>query len=413
MDRPYPSAASTAADVADAVAAREAELSTDIYELIVREIPQLGTDRGVLAVVEASVAENVATVLHILQHGMDMTEVHAPAAARETARRLAQRGIPMAALLRSYRVGLLRFQDWFLRQLGERVRDATMVSETAIRVTGITGWYIDQVAEEVVSVYDTEKDNWQRNLSVARASRIQALLRDERVDLASAETILGYRIQRPHVGAVCWTGAAEPDGETLTRLERASVDLARRAGCDGRPLFVPQDESTAWVWFPSGAGLADAATEPDDIRLALGAPGTGLAGFRRTHQQALGAYAVARAAGPDARTTTRYADVAPLALMSGPVDQIRVWVGEVLGALADDDEPTARLRETLRVFLAENGSFKAAAERLVLHRNTVQYRVAKAEEGLGRPLAADRLSVELALLAGHWFGAAVLRPPAP
>lgn len=411
MDRTNPSAASAAADVADAVAARAAELSADVYELIVREIPQLGTDRGVLAVVEASVVENVATVLHVLQHGMDVTQVHAPAAARENARRLAQRGIPMAALLRSYRLGLTRFQDWFLRELGERVGDATTVSDTGLRVTAITGRYIDQVAEEVVSVYETEKDNWQRNLSVARASRIRALLRDERVDLASAETILGYRIRRPHVGAVCWTGAAEPDGGTLTRLERASVELARRAGCDGRPLFVPQDECTAWVWFPAGTRLADAATEPGDIRLALGSPGTGLAGFRRTHQQALGAYAIAQAAGPAARATTRFADVAPLALMSGPVEQIRAWVGEVLGALADDDEPTARLRETLRVFLVENGSFKAAAERLVLHKNTVQYRIRKAEESLGRPLAADRLSVELALLACHWLGAAVLHPP--
>lgn len=412
MDRTKPSAASTAADVADAVAARAAELSADVYELIVREIPQLGTDRGVLAVVEASVAENVATVLHVLQHGMDVNQVHAPAAARENARRLAQRGIPMAALLRSYRIGLTRFQDWFLRELGERVRDATTISETALRVTAITGRYIDQVAEEVVSVYETEKGNWQRNLSVARASRTRALLDDERVELASAETILGYRIQRTHVGAVCWTGAAEPGGGTLTRLERASVGLARRAGCEGRPLFVPQDESTAWVWFPAGERLAEVAPGPGDIRLALGSPGTGLAGFRRTHQQALGAYAVARAAGPAARTTTHFADVAPLALMSGPVEQIRAWVGEVLGALADDDEPSERLRETLRVFLVENGSFKAAAERLVLHKNTVQYRVRKAEESLGRPLAADRLSVELALLASHWLGAAVLRPSA-
>src|SRR5262249_1408835 len=101
------------------------------------------------------------------------------------------------------------------------------------------------------------------------------------------------------------------------------------------------------------------------------------------------------------------------------------WVDEVLGVLADDDEPTARLRETLRVFLAEQGSYKTAAERLVIHKNTLQYRVRKAEESLGRPLATDRLAVELALLAtprvgpaverallaSHWLGAAVLRPP--
>jgi len=64
------------------------------------------------------------------------------------------------------------------------------------------------------------------------------------------------------------------------------------------------------------------------------------------------------------------------------------------------------------VFLQENGSYKATAERLTLHKNTIQYRVRKAEESLRRPVAQDRLNVELALLATHWLGAAVLRPAA-
>jgi DNA-binding PucR family transcriptional regulator len=44
-----------------------------------------------------------------------------------------------------------------------------------------------------------------------------------------------------------------------------------------------------------------------------------------------------------------------------------------------------------------------------LHKNTVQYRVRKAEQSLGRPVAENRLQVELALLASQWLGAAVLR----
>ena len=67
------------------------------------------------------------------------------------------------------------------------------------------------------------------------------------------------------------------------------------------------------------------------------------------------------------------------------------------------------LRDTLRVFLRESGSFKATAERLTLHKNTVQYRVRKAEEGLGHPVGENRLDVELALLASQWLGATVLR----
>lgn len=82
------------------------------------------------------------------------------------------------------------------------------------------------------------------------------------------------------------------------------------------------------------------------------------------------------------------------------------------GPLAHDDENSARLRETLRVFLQENLSYKATAERLVLHKNTVQYRVRKAEESLQHPVAQDRLLIELALLATQRLGTAVLRPGA-
>jgi DNA-binding PucR family transcriptional regulator len=46
----------------------------------------------------------------------------------------------------------------------------------------------------------------------------------------------------------------------------------------------------------------------------------------------------------------------------------------------------------------------------VLHKNTVQYRVRKAEEGLGRSVSQNRLHIELALLATQWLGPAVLRP---
>ena len=133
-------------------------------------------------------------------------------------------------------------------------------------------------------------------------------------------------------------------------------------------------------------------------------------GFRRTHQQALGAQAVALAAGTAGRPVTSFGEIAPLALMSGSVGLLQAWVAETLGALADDDDQHARLRDTLRVFLQENRSYKTTAERLLLHKNTVQYRVRKAEETLGRSASQDRLNIELALLAVHWLGAAVLRP---
>jgi len=416
VDSSSPSAAEHSAEVGGALVPRTAEVSADIYRLIVEEIPQLRGDRRVLKLLEASVGENVAAMLHILQHGIDLENVHAPAAAGEYARRLAQRGMPAAALLRAYRIGSTRFLDWCLQELARRTDDASLVSAAGMRIAGTTAAYIDKVSEEVLLAYEAEKENWLRNLSVARAARVRALLSGEQVDTDSAETVLGYRLRQHHVGAVAWiTGAA--GSETLRRLEQATTEAAVQAGCAGRPVFIPQDESSAWAWFPLGASQsfpAQAATTgiaggSAGLRFAFGAPAPGVAGFRRTHQQALSAQAVALAAGPSGQLVTSFSEVAPVALMADSIGLLRAWVIETLGALADDDDHTARLRRTLGVFLHENRSYKATAERLTLHKNTVQYRIRRAEESLGRPLGEDHLQLELALLASEWLGPAVLR----
>ena len=85
-----------------------------------------------------------------------------------------------------------------------------------------------------------------------------------------------------------------------------------------------------------------------------------------------------------------------------------MWL--VLGHLADDGEQEARLRETLLVFLSTGSSFAATAGRLTVHRNTVQYRVRKAEEAVGRPIQDHRADVELALRVCQCVGSPVLRP---
>jgi DNA-binding PucR family transcriptional regulator len=392
-------------------------MSADIYGLIVRQIPQLRSDQRVLTLLEASVGENVATLLHVIQHDIELENVHAPAAAEEYARRLAQRGVPASALLRAYRIGAARFQDRCLEELGRSADNASIVSAAGLRIAAITSAYIDKVSEELLSAYEAEKEGWLRNRGVARTARVQALLRGERVDEASSEAILGYRLRQYHVGAVCWTDNAASGDGALGELEQATVELARRAGLEGRPVFLPQDESSAWAWLPLGSAEAfpvqpvslPALGAGSAIRFALGVPGSGVAGFRRTHEQALGAQAVALAAGGSGHPMTAFADVAPLALMSGSTELVRAWVIEILGSLADDDAHHAMLRDTLRVFLQESGSFVAAAERLTLHKNTVRYRIGKAEESLGRPVGQDRLQVELALLAAQWLGPAVLR----
>ena len=136
----------------------------------------------------------------------------------------------------------------------------------------------------------------------------------------------------------------------------------------------------------------------------------GVEGFRRSHRQAQAGRDVALARGEQGSTVIAAADagLAAAALLCHDIDPARGFVAEVLGDLAADNENDARLRHTLRVFLRCDSSYKLAAEELHLHANTVKYRLGRAISRRGRPIAGDRLDVELALLLCDWYGAAVL-----
>jgi len=418
VDTDRPAVAELMAGVAAAVARRAAAVYEDVYQVILREIPELREDRPVLALLGSSIDSNVDTCLQVMQHQIDLADVQAPAAAVEYARRLAQRGTPLTALLRSYRVGHACFSDWLLRELARQADDAQMITAATLGMSKIVAGYIDQTSEEIVAAYARERESWLRSRSAARAARIRDLLAGARVDLRAAEAALGYRLRQYHAGVVCWSDDAPSAVDNITRLERAVREMAEQAACSSDPVFLPRDESSAWAWLPLGirdtftytaAGLAGV---DGDIHFAFGDAARGTAGFRLTHVQAVAAQAVAMAGGSPAPRAVTFGEVAPVAMMLGSAELLRAWVLSTLAGLAADDEHHARLRDTLLVFLESGGSYKTAAERLMLHKNTVQYRIRKAQESLGRPVGGNRHDVELALQASRWLGASVLQPVA-
>jgi hypothetical protein len=415
VDIEGPAVTGLMADVAAAVSRRVDVVSEDVYEVVLREIPELHDDKSVLALLASSVHSNVGTCLQILQHQIELSAVHAPSASLEYARRRAQHGTPLTALLRTYRLGHTCFSDWLFKELARQADDATMISAATLGMSKIVAGYVDQTSEEIVAAYTGEREHWLRNRSAARAARIRDLLSGEPVNVSATEAVLGYRLRQYHLGLVCWTGDATGSVDNITRLEHAIHHVAGKIVGSGDPVFVPRDESSAWAWLPLGirdrfdATGAAAAGMDGDLYFAFGDAARGVTGFRLTHQQALAAQAVAMAAGPPPQVVT-FGEVAPVAMMLGSPDLLRAWVLATLGGLATDDEQHARLRDTLLVFLQSGGSYKATAEQLTLHKNTVQYRIRKAEESLGRPAAERRHDVELALRASRWLGSAVLQP---
>lgn len=143
---------------------------------------------------------------------------------------------------------------------------------------------------------------------------------------------------------------------------------------------------------------------PVGVRVAVGEPGAGLEGFRRTHREALAARALADRVRVR-RTATRYRDVELLCLLSHDASARSAFVVRELSGLLGADETSQRLRETLREVLACWGNQEAAARGLGVHKNTVRNRIGRVEQLLGRDLTAHRLGLALALECFDAFGA--------
>lgn len=396
---------------------RADELTAEMVDLYARELPHLvQDDEGLVSLLSASLYQNIDTALQIFQHDIDPTRVEAPAAATEYARRLAQRGTPVVDLIRAYYLAQSAILERAVTVAGVEISGADVMTGLVSHAVSVTFAFTDRVIQQVVSAYQEERDRWLRNRGAARAARVRALLDGDSADLDAAEADLGYRLRGVHVAMIVWCAPGSVGGNALSRLEAVATEIATGASGLGSPLFVPNDELCAWGWFPLEVPeLPDerhiervlAEAEPG-IRLVLGEPGTGVRGFRRSHHQAQRVRSLALAAGERCARMLTFRDVAVVALMATDLDATRQWVADTLARLATDDESHERLRETLRVFLAAGGSYTAAAARLTMHKNSVQYRVRKAEETLGRPVADNRLDVELALKLCHWLGPAVL-----
>jgi DNA-binding PucR family transcriptional regulator len=397
-----------------------AELTTIVQERLTTEITDLRGDPLLQELLHASIESNIDALGRILRYGLAIPEATAPPAAAEYARRLAQRGTDPVALLRAYRLGQETTLSWALGRVDGHAADRSVAIEATHKFVEASFRYIDAVSTQVVADYERERVRWLANSNSVRSATLTDVLAGKVGETTATEAALGYRLRQHHVALVLWLdGVGSPDD--LRALESLLTLIGKELGAGGAGLFIPQGRSAAWGWLPFGRTTArpdalsravlDEATRIG-AHVALGSPSVGVEGFRSTHDEARAAQELAMSARGRTERATFWTDpdVRAATLLLRDVDTTRRLVHSALGALAADDEATARLRETTRTFFAEGSSFAAAAARLNVHKNTVRYRLEKAAEVRGRPLEVDRLDLELALIACEWLGPEVLRP---
>lgn len=399
---------------------RQQEVVDQLMAVVLERMHELRDDDSATDRLRASIESNFVALLHLMESPVDEELIEAPAGAVQWALTLAQRGAPLTVLWRAYHLCGAEFFGICLRRLAEQGAPADELAAEVARLNVFLHAYIDHVVQRTGAAYEAERQRWRLQPDGNRVKLIAELLAGHSVPVSQAEAGLGYRMTGEHLGVIVWDPAGTgPD--RLRLIQQALASYVDRFDSPQPPLLLPRDEASVWAWISVSPGATSDHVHALDavlrrspaMRAAVGEPRRGLPGFVQTHRHAAVAQAVALAAGDAAETVTPYREVANLGFLCADLDRAGEWVRDTLGPLAADDEPSARLRESLAAFLDTGGSHSAAADRLACHKNTVMYRIKRAEQQLGRPVRESRMDLELALHACRWLGSAVLTPTAP
>ncbi|RUP27972.1 MAG: PucR family transcriptional regulator [Mycolicibacterium sp.] len=407
-----------AAQIIGALDGKLDHITQSIQKILLTEIAELSEDAQLMDLQAHTVAANVETVFASIRHRIPIEDVVPPTESLEHARRMAQRGVPANAMVRAYRLGHQEVLNFVLDEIAASDLDPRWSLDVFKYFQTVSFGYIDWISQQVLNTYQQEYDRWVENRNSMRAQGVGAILGADGGDVDVLTEEIRYPLRRIHVALALWYPDGN-DGDELVRMERFANHLARSLGTHEPPLFLSVDHLTAWVWLPLSAhGAANvterirefATVQQDSPWIAMGNALPGIDGFRRSHEQAVDVRAVAVVSGSVDRRVMAASDPGlPVATLLGDdVGSVGSWVAEILGPLASDTENDERLRETLRVFLRTGSSFKAAADEMHLHSNSIKYRVNRAISRRGAPIADDRIEVEVALLLCHWFGQAVL-----
>ena len=383
-------------------------LARGMAEHLYAAIPELKDfeDDDLRAELLGSTEANVGQVLRLLASGATSDDVVIPHQALEFLRGNVRRGIPLAALLRSYRLGHAWLWEHWSRTLQDRVEDSGELAAGQDQSSAFMFAYVDRVSDAMVEEFGTERERLVRSASRLRAETVRAILGGEPVDEEVASRRLTYELRRYHLALRLSSTASEVRG-----LERAVREAAATLG-DSEPLVVPSGAARFDVWYGSFDPVATEVLEryepPPGVVVACGRSAERLAGFRASHAQALQAARVASLMDARAPGVTSYARVELVSLLADDLPRARAFVASELGPLAAHDEPVARLRDTALAFMRAGGRPTRVAKELYVHHNTVAYRVKRVEELLGRRLSERPVELLCALTLAGTLGSAVL-----
>ncbi|EFQ82918.1 hypothetical protein HMPREF0063_12127 [Aeromicrobium marinum DSM 15272] len=385
-----------------AEASREKNLDAFVAEVdaaILAETPELASNPVLVAELHASTKAQFHVFLSLLER--EKQELLLPPQAVDLALSIARRQLELGVLLKVYRVAAAAVWEFFARVAAAVPAGGPDRTDVLVYLWGHGGTWINEAIEQLITVFADEREATLHGALARRTETVHALLRGDPVPVDTATSDLGHPVRGPQTALVLWTDDGD-SAEAVTSLQGLATALATAAG--GTAVSIPAGRREVWAWITGRVApdvstmreVVDAASGQIEPHVAVGQTAAGAAGFRQSHREAIAAQRLA-VRSPSAGRLTAHAEHELACLVAGDDAGVRTLIGRELGGLAGAEKGLDRLRETVATFLRHGGSVDLTASQLIVHKNTVRYRLAQAEDLIGHPLTERRTEIAVAL----------------
>ncbi|KRF13835.1 hypothetical protein ASG90_13500 [Nocardioides sp. Soil797] len=321
-------------------------------------------------------------------------------AGKRLARETASLKYPVEVIIKIYRTALQSTWSYLTGFVSELPDDAVNHAEVLIYFWDRAGRWIDNSIGVSIDIFHTERARLTASASAKEFEAVRDILAGEDVDLKKASATLGgYPLSVFHTAFIVDTS----DPDAVSDLAKVGNEIGRELRA-AQPLVVHPGGRRIWVWAGTRSephlsllDKVDTLARAHKVRVFAGTPTAGLEGFVASFRDAERVREVAQR-GSVGDGLMRYDTHEVIALLGCTPDVDR-FMRRTLGDMLQSGENFVRMRETVTALLENAGSVEDAAKQLCVHRNTVRYRLSRAEEVLGRPVT--KCGPELVIALRH------------
>jgi hypothetical protein len=392
-------------------AERQQAIADEMFAYVSSGISSIIEDEPLTRLGKGTCLAIAELVLAMMEHAIPADRAEPPVVALEYARLMADRGLALEDLLRSYRLGHACITRILADAIMELTRDPAELVCGVRETERFLFAFVDVVSSKVSAAYLEQRQHLNSRTASMRRDVVRALLDGYEVDITRVGQSLGHSLTGPQLAFICWS-----DGDTAA-LEKAAAAMQEVLDAP-KPVLLPSDDCALSGWFDLSRSMrvrietltkAAGAAAPN-AHVALGPILPGLNGFRRSRAGAERVRRVVSLSAAQPPTLTEWTNIALVDALSADIEAARQLVCTELRALSRTGDHIEILRHTAQAFVVSGFSYAAVASSLHIHRNTALQRVKKAEALRGRPLTERPAELLAALAIVDTIGPALHEP---